>query len=308
MSSDALRHRVEKIAIFAEIDPQQKERIIHALQQAGHAVGYMGDGINDAPALRLADVGISVDQAVDVARESADIVLLRPDLDVLRQGVVDGRRTFANTLKYISITTSANFGNMVSMALATRLLPLLPLLPKQILLNNFLSDLPALALASDTVEPEEIASARRLGIGDVQRFMIVFGLISSAFDLATFALLLSLLHVGEATFQTAWFMVSLLTELAVLLVLRTRRPVWRSQPGRLLLALTIATTGVAVASPYLGPLSRLVGLVPLPTGLVAALGLIVAAYIVATEAAKQWLFRPKAIDRRQGAGPPGHVV
>ena len=174
----------------------RKERIVRALQRTGHTVGYLGDGINDAPALHAADVGISVDQAVDVARESADVVLLRPDLDVLRRGVDDGRRTFANTLKYISITTSANFGNMVSMALATPLLPFLPLAAKQILLNNFLSDLPSIAISTDSVDADRVDGPALERRGEVRRFMLVFGLISTAFDLLTFFVLL---RVFDAT-------------------------------------------------------------------------------------------------------------
>ena len=218
-------------SLFAEIDPQQKERIVRALQRTGHSVGYLGDGINDAPALHAADVGISVDQAVDVARESADIILLKRDLDVLRTGVEDGRRTFANTLKYISITTSANFGNMVSMALAAPLLPFLPLVAKQILLNNFLSDVPSMAISTDRVDAERVTHPQRWDITQVRRYMIVFGLVSSVFDLLTFAALLLLFRAGEATFQTTWFVVSLLTELGVVLVLRTRGPAWRSRPS-----------------------------------------------------------------------------
>jgi len=194
-------------------------------------VGYLGDGINDAPSLRAADVGISVETAVDVARESADIILLQRDLDAIRRGVEDGRATFANTLKYINITTSANFGNMISMALATPLLPFLPLAAKQILLNNFLSDLPAIAISTDNVEADRIATAQRWNIDRVRRFMIVFGLISTLFDLLTFVLLLKVFHADETTFQTTWFVVSLLTELAVVMVLRTRGPAWRNAPA-----------------------------------------------------------------------------
>ena len=183
IKEEALWHLAPRTDLFVEIDPQQKERIVRALQRTGHSVGYLGDGINDAPALHAADVGISVEEAVDVARESADIILLSRDLDVLRSGVEDGRRTFANTLKYITITTSANFGNMVSMALAMPFLPFLPLSAKQILLNNFLSDVPSIAISSDNVDPESVARPQRWNIKDIQKFMVVFGLISSAFDL-----------------------------------------------------------------------------------------------------------------------------
>ena len=240
LKDEALWHRAPRTDLFVEIDPQQKERIVRALQRTGHSVGYLGDGINDAPALHAADVGISVEEAVDVARESADIILLSRDLDVLRSGVEDGRRTFANTLKYISITTSANFGNMVSMALATPLLPFLPLAAKQILLNNFLSDVPSIAISSDNVDPDRVSQPQRWNIKDIQRFMVVFGLISSVFDLMTFAVLLLVFHADQATFQTSWFVVSLLTELAVVLVLRTHRPAFRSTPSRLLLWTTLA--------------------------------------------------------------------
>ena len=179
LDDEALWHAAPRTSLFAEIDPQQKERIVRALQRTGHSVGYLGDGINDAPALHAADVGISVDQAVDVARESADIILLKRDLDVLRTGVEDGRRTFANTLKYISITTSANFGNMVSMALAAPLLPFLPLVAKQILLNNFLSDVPSMAISTDRVDAARVTHPQRWDIKQVRRYMIVFGLLSS---------------------------------------------------------------------------------------------------------------------------------
>ncbi len=289
LSAEALRRRAPHTVIFAEIDPQQKERIIGALQQAGHAVGYMGDGINDAPALHLADVGISVEGAVDVARESADIVLLKRDLAVLRQGVVDGRRTFANTLKYIAITVSANFGNMVSMALATPLLPFLPLLPKQILLNNFLSDLPSVAISSDRVDPEHVAHPQRWNVREVRRFMIVFGLISSAFDLLSFAILLFVFDAPAQEFHTAWFEISLLTELAILFVLRTRRPALASRPSDLLGWSALAVALVALALPFV-PLSReTFGLVPLGPALLATATGMTFAYAAASEAAKRWL-------------------
>jgi Mg2+-importing ATPase len=293
LSDEALLNLAPRTDLFVEIDPQQKERIVRALQRAGHAVGYLGDGINDAPALHAADVGISVEGATDVARESADIVLLQRDLGVLRGGVEDGRRTFANTLKYISITTSANFGNMVSMALATPLLPFLPLAAKQILLNNFLSDLPSMAISTDHVDAARIASPQRWDLREVQRYMLVFGLVSSAFDLLTFVVLLQVLHVGEATFQTAWFLISLLTELAVLLVLRTRGPAWRSRPGRLLWRSTLFVAIVAVAIPYLGAASATFGFVPLSGPQLATALAVVALYAAATEGTKRWYFRTR---------------
>lgn len=291
LKDEALWHLAPRTDLFVEIDPQQKERIVRALQRTGHSVGYLGDGINDAPALHAADVGISVELAVDVARESADIILLSRDLDALRSGVEDGRRTFANTLKYISITTSANFGNMISMALATPLLPFLPLAAKQILLNNFLSDFPSIAISSDNVDPERVLSPQRWNVREIQKFMIVFGSISSIFDLLTFGVLLLVFQANEATFQTFWFMVSLLTELAVVLVLRTSKPTFRSKPSSLLLWSTLAVVIATLAIPFLGSFSSVFGFVPLSTTQLAAIVTLVAGYILATEVAKAWCFR-----------------
>jgi Mg2+-importing ATPase len=297
LGDEALWHLAPRTDLFVEIDPQQKERIVRALQRTGHSVGYLGDGINDAPALHAADVGISVEDAVDVARESADVILLSRDLDVLRAGVEDGRRTFANTLKYISITTSANFGNMVSMALATPLLPFLPLAAKQILLNNFLSDVPSIAISSDNVDPNHVSRPQRWDIKDIQHFMVIFGLISSIFDLMTFAVLLFVFHADQATFQTAWFIVSLLTELAVVLVLRTHGPAFRSRPSFLLLWSTLSVSVVTLAIPFLGQLSLMIGFVPLSTLQMATIIAIVVGYIAATERAKLRFYGRK---RRKG--------
>jgi Mg2+-importing ATPase len=291
LKDESFWHLVERTDLFVEVDPQQKERIVRALQRVGHAVGYMGDGINDAPALHASDVGISVDQAVDVARESADVVLLQRDLDALRRGVEDGRRTFANTLKYICITISANFGNMVSMALATPLLPFLPLAAKQILLNNFLSDLPSIAISTDNVDPDRIGRAQRWNVKEVRRFMLVFGLISTCFDLLTFLLLLRVFGSDQATFQTAWFVVSLLTELAVVLVLRTQGPALRSAPSRLLLLTTVAVAAVAIGIPYVAWFPEVFGFVRLSWPVLGTMVAIVIAYIAATEVAKRWLAR-----------------
>ncbi len=197
----------------------------------GHVVGYMGDGINDAPALHDADIGISVDQAVDVAKEAADFVLLKRDLGVLRAGIEEGRRTFANTLKYVFTTTSANFGNMFSMAGASLFLPFLPLLAKQILLNNFLSDFPAMGIASDSVDEDMVERPHRWNIRFIRDFMIIFGLVSSVFDYLTFGMLLFVVRASPEQFRTGWFIESLLTELVIALVVRTRGPFFRSRPG-----------------------------------------------------------------------------
>lgn len=290
MRDDALWHLAAKTHLFAEVDPQQKERIVRALQRSGHVVAYMGDGINDGPALNIADVGISVDEAVDVARETADIVLLQRDLDVLRQGVIDGRHTFANTIKYIEITTSANFGNMISMALATVFVPFLPLLAKQILLNNFLSDLPSIAISTDNVDHEATALPQRWDIGRIQSFMLVFGLISTVFDLVTFAVLLGVFHAHEALFQSTWFVVSVMTELVVVLVLRTHRPAWKSAPSRTLLYATAAVFVMTLYLTYNNFVASMFGFVPIPWHLMAIGLFIVAAYVVATEAAKTMYF------------------
>jgi Mg2+-importing ATPase len=253
-------------------------------------VGFMGDGVNDAPAMHAADVSISVDQAVDVAREAADFVLLERGLDVLRRGIEEGRRTFANTLKYLSISLSANLGNMVSMAVASLFLPFLPLTAGQILLNNFLSDLPAAGIASDGVDPEIVKQPRRWNLKLIIRFMLDFGLVSSVFDFMTFGALLFVFSAGPELFRTAWFVESLLTELAVALVLRTRRPFFKSRPGRLLLGITLALVPVTFLLPYLPP-ARLLGFVPMPVHLVLTLAGITALYVAAVEATKKWFYR-----------------
>jgi Mg2+-importing ATPase len=281
---------VRDVDVFAEVEPHHKERIVAALKRVGHAVAYLGDGINDAAALHAADVGLTVDGAADVAREAADVVLQRPDLRVLAEAIREGRRTMARTLVYVRYTTSANFGNMLSMAVASIALPFLPLLPKQILLNNLLSDVPTVAIVADRVDDDQIARPGTWSARDVRRFMFVFGTISSVFDLATFGVLWWLCGDAPALFQTGWFVESLLTELAVLLVLRTRRPVWRSRPARGLLWLVVAVSAVAVGAPYT-PLGRVFGLVPLPAAVLGAVLAITVAYAAATEAAKWWFFR-----------------
>jgi P-type Mg2+ transporter len=272
----------------------------------GHVVGYLGDGINDAPALHAADVGISVNSAVDVARETADIILLERDLGVLGRGVDDGRKTFANTMKYISITTSANFGNMVSMALASLFLPFLPLLAKQILLNNFLSDLPALAISTDNVDEDQTRMPRHWDIAFVRRFQLTFGLVSSFFDFLTFGFLTFVAHATAETFQTAWFIESLITELAIVLVVRTRKAFWQSRPSALLVWLTAGTFLVAVATPIL-PYAAWFGFVPLPLPIMAGLFAITIMYLIASEATKHWFFSGTHVSPTRDAAT-GHVI
>lgn len=290
LSDEALWNVAQTASIFAEVDPNQKERIIRALRKTGHVVGYMGDGINDAPAMHAADVGISVEEAVDVAKEAAEFILLRRDLGLILTGIREGRRTFANTLKYIFTTTSANFGNMLSMAGASVFLPFLPLLAKQILLNNFLSDIPAIGIPGDRVDREMIEKPHRWNIRMIRNFMVVFGLTSSLFDYATFGLLLFVAKATEAQFQTGWFVESLLTELVIALVVRTRRAFFRSRPGRLLWILTLVVAVVALLVPVL-PINGFMGFVPLPWWLLASLVLMTGLYVLAVEAVKKVFFR-----------------
>ncbi len=289
MSDEALLHAAERTTVFAEVDPNQKERIILALQKSGHVVGYMGDGINDAPALHTADVGISVDTAVDVAKDAADFVLLQKDLGILREGIDEGRRTFANTLKYILTTISANFGNMFSMAAASIFLPFLPLLASQILLNNFLSDIPATTIASDNVDPEWVARPRRWNTVFIRDYMVLFGLVSSVFDILTFGALLWLFRATPEEFRTGWFIESLLTELVIALVVRTRRPFFRSMPGKLLLTSTAIVTAITLVIPYL-PFDSVFGFVPLPASLMLAMIGLTLAYVIAAEVAKKYFY------------------
>jgi Mg2+-importing ATPase len=289
MNDAALINRVSEVDIFAETEPNQKERILIALRKAGHVVGYLGDGINDASALHAADVGISVDGAVDVAKEAADIVLLRHDLGVLARGVRNGRITFANTLKYIFIATSANFGNMFSMAGASLFLPFLPLLPKQILLNNFLSDLPALTIATDNVDPEQALKPRRWDQKFIRRFMVAFGLVSSVFDYLTFGALLLMLRASEAQFQTGWFIESVLTQMFIVMVIRTHRSIFQSKPGRILSIATLSVAGSVVVLPYT-PLGALFGLVPLPWYFMLTLVGITVLYLLTSEVVKRVMF------------------
>jgi Mg2+-importing ATPase len=290
LHDEALWHAAEQTDLFVEVDPNQKERIILGLKKMGHVVGFLGDGVNDAPAMHAADTSLSVDQAVDVAREAADFVLLERSLDVIRRGIEEGRRTFANTLKYVLTTTSANLGNMVSMAGISLVLPFLPLTAGQILLNNFLSDVPAVGLADDAVDPELVDRPRRWDMRFIGRYMLEFGFVSSCFDILTFGVLLVVFRASQDTFRTGWFVESLLTELVVALVVRTRRPFFRSRPGSILLASTGLVVALALLLPYL-PFARVFGFVALPGRLLLALVGVTALYVGATELQKRWFYR-----------------
>lgn len=293
LSDEALWAKIEATTVFAEVDPNQKERIILALKKKNHVVGYMGDGINDVPALHAADVSLSVDNAVDVAKESADFVLMEKNLEVLSRGIVMGRTTFANTLKYIQVTTSANFGNMFSMAGASLFLPFLPLLPKQILLINFLSDFPAITIANDSVDKETVEKPLRWDIHFIRDFMFVFGLVSSVFDYLTFALLFIGFDAKHGLFQSSWFTFSVLTELLVLLVMRTQKRFYRSKPAPILLYSSIVVGIITMLIPYL-PFRQYLGMEPIKPMLLLSLFLILGLYVIVTEIAKYYFYKAKA--------------
>jgi Mg2+-importing ATPase len=290
MSDEALFRQVHEVDVFAEVEPNHKERIILALKKAGHVVGYIGDGINDASALHTADVSISVDSAVDVAKEAADIVLLEKDLGVLVQGVREGRRTFANTLKYVFMATSANFGNMFSMAGASLFLPFLPLLPKQILLTNFLTDFPEMTIATDSVDHELVEKPRRWNIQFIRNFMMTFGLLSSVFDYITFGVLLLILQATRDQFRTGWFLESVISASVIVLVIRTRRSFFRSKPGKYLLMATLLIVVVTILFPST-PLGGLLGFQPLPMTTLLVIGMIVVLYIIAAEITKKFFYK-----------------
>ena len=290
LSDGALLQRVVDVDVFAEIEPNQKERIIVALKKAGNVVGYMGDGINDASALHAADVGISVESAVDVAKEAADIVLLEKDLGVLVQGVREGRTTFANTLKYVFMATSANFGNMFSMAGVSLFLPFLPLLPKQILLTNLLTDFPEMTIATDRVDSEMVDYPRRWDIKAIRKFMITFGLVSSVFDYLTFGALLSILHATQDQFRTGWFLESVISASLIVLVIRSRKPFFKSRPAKYLLMATLLTVIVTVILPFT-PLGGIFGFSRLPISFLVLIGIIIIAYIITAEMAKTVFYK-----------------
>lgn len=289
MSGRALMNQVAEVDVFAEVEPNQKERIIIALKKARFVVGYMGDGINDVSALHAADVGITVDSAADVAKETAQIVLLEKNLDVLVKGVKEGRITFANTLKYVFMATSSNFGNMFSMAGASLLLPFLPLLPKQILLTNLLTDFPEMTIASDNVDDEMVSQPRRWDIQFIRKFMITFGIVSSVFDFLTFGLLWWL-QVPVEQFRTGWFLESVVSAALIVFVVRSRKSVFKSRPGKYLAFATLIIVMVTLALPYM-PFAALIGFQPLPLNVLALLGVIVILYLVTAEIAKRIFYR-----------------
>jgi len=290
MSDSALLASVGSVDVFAEIEPNQKERIIIALRKAGNVVGYMGDGINDASALHSADVGISVDTAADVAKDAADIVLLEKDLGVLVEGVREGRTTFANTLKYVFMATSANFGNMFSMAGVSLFIPFLPLLPKQILLTNLLTDFPEMTIATDNVDEQMIDYPRRWDIKAIRKFMITFGLVSSVFDYLTFGLLLLVLHANEGQFRTGWFLESVISASMIVLVIRSRKPFFRSRPGKYLLLATLSIAVITLVFPFT-PLGNVFGFSPLTLSTYLLLLMIVVVYILAAEITKRIFYK-----------------
>jgi P-type Mg2+ transporter len=290
MSNDALIRRVESVDVFAEVEPNQKEQIIIAMKKAGNVVGYMGDGINDASALHAADVGISVDTAADVAKDAADIVLLEKDLGVLIEGVRQGRTTFANTLKYVFMATSANFGNMFSMAGLSLFIPFLPLLPKQILLTNLMTDFPEMTIATDRVDEQMIDYPRRWDIKAIRKFMITFGLVSSLFDFLTFGVLLLLLHANEGQFRTGWFLESVISASVIVLVIRSRKPFFRSKPGKYLLIATISIAVLTFILPFTS-LGKVFGFSPLSFTTCLLILLIVTVYVVVAEVVKTIFYR-----------------
>jgi Mg2+-importing ATPase len=290
LGDEALAARLGQTNLFCRVTPVQKNRIILALKRRGHVVGYLGDGINDAPSLHSADVGISVDGAVDVAKDAADIILLKQDLGVLERGVGEGRRAFGNIMKFIMMALSSNFGNVFSMAGATLILPFLPLLPVQILLNNLLYAVSELPIPLDQVDPEATAKPEHWDMRFIRNFMLALGPVSSIFDFLTFGLLLLVFHADEVLFHTGWFIESLATQVLVIFVLRTRRSPFRSRPHRLLAAMSIAVVVLAVALPYT-PLGVWFGFVPPTPAFLFAIAGLTASYLALAQAVKTAFYR-----------------
>jgi len=290
MDSDTLASAVEQANIFTRVSPPQKERIIRALMKNNHVVGYLGDGINDAPSIRAADIGITVDNAVDIAKESADIVLLKKDLRVLHDGILEGRKTFGNTMKYIMMGTSSNFGNMISVAAASLFLPFLPLLPVQILLNNLLYDISQSTIPTDAVDEEYVLAPKRWDIGFIKKFLLVFGPVSSLFDILTFTSLLLVFHAPMEIFRTVWFLESLCTQTFIIFAIRTKRvPFYKSRPSGLLVISSISVVLIGIAITLI-PSGGLFGFVPLTLPYFLFIGGLVVMYIIVVEIVKKWFY------------------
>ena len=268
----------------------QKNRILLALKHNGHAVGFMGDGINDAPSLHAADVGISVSSAADVARDSADVILVKPGLRVLHDGIVEGRKAFGNVMKYLLMGTSSNFGNVLSMAAASLFLPFLPMLPTQILLNNLLYDVGQLTIPTDNVDETYLEKPQRWDISLIRNFMVFIGPISSVFDFLTFYVLLHFFHASEAQFHTGWFVESLATQTLVLFVIRTAKNPLRSRPSGPLMATCLGVVAIGLYLPF-SPLAGMLGFTPLPGSYFAFVAIATAVYLLLVEAAKRILLR-----------------
>ncbi len=290
MTDPALAARVEDVNLFCRVTPPQKNRVIQALRSRRHVVGYLGDGINDAPSLHSADVGISVSDAVDVAKEAADLILLDTDLEVVHRGALEGRRTFGNIMKYVMMGTSSNFGNMFSMALGTLVLPFLPLLPVQILVNNFLYDISEIPIPLDNVDRGFIDRPRRWNMPEIRNFMLVIGPVSSLFDFLTFAVMLQVFHAGEALFHTGWFVESLATQVLVIFVIRTRGNPLRSRPATMLTVTSLVVVVAAALLPYT-PLGARLGFVPVPGMFFLILAGMVVLYLALVQAAKARFYR-----------------
>jgi Mg2+-importing ATPase len=301
MDDFALADAAEHATVFARISPEQKARLVRVLRQRGRAVGFLGDGVNDALALHAADIGLSVDTATDVAKDAADVLLLQKDLDVLADGVEEGRRTFANTIKYVLMGTSSNFGNMFSAAGASAVLPFLPMLPSQLLLNNLLYDTGQLTIPTDRVDAEQLRAPAHWDLSLIRRFMLYFGPLSSLFDFLTFGILIGFLHAGPVEFRSGWFVESLATQTLVIFVIRTRRsPFPRSRPSASLLLASLAVVAVGIALPF-STLANLLGFQPLPLRFVLLLGALVASYLVLVDVAKRWFFaRPVPTPPKRG--------
>ncbi|HEX7475327.1 MAG TPA: HAD-IC family P-type ATPase, partial [Dehalococcoidales bacterium] len=277
--------------IFTRVTPAQKNRIINALRANGHVVGFIGDGINDTPSMKVADVSISVANAVDIAKESAEIILLNNDLKVLRDGVIEGRKTFGNTMKYILMAISSNFGNMFSAAAASMFLSFLPMFPIQILLNNLLYSFAQLALPADNVDEEYIRKPQKLVTSFIRNYMLTFGPISSLFDFLTFFVMLVVFHASPALFQTAWFIESLFTQTLVIFAIRTRRtPFWKSAPSRILVLNVAIILAFSIAVPYT-PLGTVFGFVRLPVSFILILVAFIVVYLCLVEIVKVWFFK-----------------